>query len=165
MSAEDFNRRIIEEFRANSGHVGGPLAGTPILLLHHIGAHSGRERVTPLAYTPEEEGRYLIVASNGGAPTHPSWYHNLKANPVVEVEVAGETFVARTEELSGARRDSRWPRLVAASPSLRAYQAETRRRIPIFLLAAASGSLGGRARRCRRRTARREAAVRAVAAG
>jgi hypothetical protein len=68
----DFNNGIIQEFRANEGRVGGPLAGTPMILLHHIGAKSGIERVTPLACTPHGDGRYVIVASNGGSPTHPS---------------------------------------------------------------------------------------------
>jgi deazaflavin-dependent oxidoreductase (nitroreductase family) len=76
-----FNEKIIAEFRANEGHVGGPLAGTPILLLHHIGAKSGVERVTPLAYHPQADGGFVIVASNGGSPRHPSWYYNLKTIP------------------------------------------------------------------------------------
>jgi hypothetical protein len=78
-SASDYNAKIIHEFRANEGHVGGPWAGTPMLLIHHIGARSGTERVTPLAYYPRPGGRFVIVASNGGSPAHPGWYHNLKA--------------------------------------------------------------------------------------
>ncbi len=76
-----FNERIIEEFRANEGRVGGLLAGTPMMLVHHIGAKSGVTRVTPLTYAAQGDGRYVIVASNGGSPTHPSWYFNLRANP------------------------------------------------------------------------------------
>ena len=67
----DFNHRIIGEFRANGGRVGGPFAGTPMLLLHHVGAKSGVARLTPLAYTPDGDGRYVIVASDGGSATHP----------------------------------------------------------------------------------------------
>ena len=134
-AADDFNQRIIEEFRANDGRIGGPLAGTPILLLHHIGAKSGIARITPLAYRPHGEGRYVIVASNGGSATHPGWYHNLRANPIVAVELAIETFTARSEELQGADRDTLWPKLVAASPSLREYEAKTARQIPMFILA------------------------------
>ena len=150
----DFNRRIIEEFRANGGRVGGPLAGTPMLLLHHIGARSGIERVTPLAYRPHGDGRYVIVASNGGSPTHPGWYHNLKANPTVEVEVGTETFTACAEELEAAAHHPLWSELLAASPSLREYQAKTARRIPMFMLtrgtaASAAVRTGGR-RWCRR---------------
>jgi deazaflavin-dependent oxidoreductase (nitroreductase family) len=133
-AADDFNQRIIEEFRANDGRLGGPLAGTPILLLHHIGAKSGIARITPLAYRPHGEGRYVIVASNGGRPTHPGWYHNLRAHPTVAVELAIETFTARAEELKGADRDTLWPQLVAASPALRDYRAKTARQIPMFML-------------------------------
>src|SRR6516165_5495497 len=82
----DYNTKIIAEFRANQGRVGGPWAGTPMILIHHIGARSGIERVTPLACSPRGQGRYAIAASNGGSPTHPHWYHNLKANPKITVE-------------------------------------------------------------------------------
>ena len=130
----DFNHRIIEEFRADGGRVGGPLAGTPMLLLHHVGAKSGVVRVTPLAYTPDGDGRYVIVASNGGSATNPGWYHNLKANPAVEVEVGTETFTVRADELKGAARQPLWSALLAASPSLREYEAKTARHIPVFTL-------------------------------
>jgi deazaflavin-dependent oxidoreductase (nitroreductase family) len=103
------------------------------LLLHHVGARSGIERVTPLVYTPHADG-YLITASSGGSPAHPGWYHNLKARPRVEVEVGGERFAALAEELEGAARDALWPGLLAASPSLREYDAATARRIPLFVL-------------------------------
>jgi deazaflavin-dependent oxidoreductase (nitroreductase family) len=130
----DYNHRIIQQFRANGGRVGGPFAGTPLLLLHHVGANSGLVRVTPLAYTLDGDGRYVIVASNGGSPTHPGWYHNLKANPVVEVEVGSKTFVVRADELTDAARRPLWSKLLAASPSLREYEAKTVRHIPVFTL-------------------------------
>ena len=130
----DFNNRIIEEFRANEGRVGGPLTNTPILLLHHIGARSGIERVTPLACSPQGAGQYVIAAANGGSPTHPAWYHNLIANPRVRVEVGTESFPVQAEELEGAARDALWTKLAAASPSLGDYQAKTERQIPIFKL-------------------------------
>ena len=101
---DDFDTRTIEEFRANGGRVGGPLAGIPMILIHHIGAKSGIERVTPLAHTPLGDGRYAIVASNGGSPTHPSWYYNLKANARFEVEMGTETFTVEAEELDGSAR-------------------------------------------------------------
>src|SRR3954463_16258401 len=126
-ASNDFNSSIIDEFRANEGRVGGPLAGTPILLLHHIGAKSGIERVTPLACSPRGDGHYVIVASNGGAPTHPGWYHNLKANPMIEVEFGVERFMVRAELLEGAARDALWPELVSASPALDAFQARAAR--------------------------------------
>jgi deazaflavin-dependent oxidoreductase (nitroreductase family) len=148
-AAEDFNHRIIEEFRANGGRVGSPLAGTPVLLLHHIGARSGIERVTPLVYRPHGDGRYVIVASNGGSPTHPGWYHNLKANPVVEVEVGTETFTACAQELEATAHHPLWSELVAASASLREYQAKIARRIPMLMLT----PLDSRSRTCSGRSA------------
>ena len=83
----DYNAKIIKEFRANQGRVGGPWADTTLILIHHIGARSGVERVTPLGCFPQPEGRFVIVASSGGSPTHPDWYYNLKANPRIIVEV------------------------------------------------------------------------------
>src|SRR5262245_4106526 len=132
--ADDFNTRIIEEFRANEGRVGGSLAGTPMILIHHIGARSGIERVTPLVCTPQGDGRYVIVASNGGSPTHPSWYYNLKANPRINIEVRSQTFTVVAEELDDAARAELWPKLVAASPSLREFDTRITREIPVFML-------------------------------
>jgi len=130
----DFNRKIVDEFRANGGHVSGPLAGTTLILLHHIGARSGIERVTPLACSARDGDGLVIVASNGGSPAHPAWYHNLKAHPSIEVEMGTRTFAALAEELDDAARDRVWPELVAEAPSLGLYQAMTTRRIPVFLL-------------------------------
>jgi deazaflavin-dependent oxidoreductase (nitroreductase family) len=132
--SDDFNDRTIEEFRANEGRVGGLLAGTPMILIHHIGATSGIERVTPLACTPQGDSRYSIVASNGGAPTHPDWYYNLKANPRIRVEVGTQTFTVRAEELEGTARAKLWPMLVAASSSLGEFETKTTRQIPLFVL-------------------------------
>jgi deazaflavin-dependent oxidoreductase (nitroreductase family) len=104
------------------------------MLLHHIGAKSGIERVTPLACTRQDDGRYVIVASSGGSPTHPDWYYNLKAHPTVAVEVGTETLIVQAEELEGDARDALWSQLVAAAPSLAEYQAKTARRIPVLML-------------------------------
>jgi deazaflavin-dependent oxidoreductase (nitroreductase family) len=114
--------------------VGGAFSGTPIILVHHIGARSGSEHVTPLAYNAQGDGRYLIVASNGGAPNHPGWYYNLKAIPRIEVEVGTERFTALATELTDAGRDRMWSKLVAAWPALSEFQSRTRREIPLFLL-------------------------------
>ena len=130
----NFNDKTIEEFRANEGRVSGLLADTPMILIHHIAARSGIERVTPLAYTPQGDGRYVVVASNGGSPTHPSWYYNLKANPKIEVEVGTDTFTVLAEELEGTARAKLWPKLVAASPSLGEFETKTTRQIPVFVL-------------------------------
>jgi deazaflavin-dependent oxidoreductase (nitroreductase family) len=131
---DDFNSDVIAEFRANEGRVGGALAGTPILLIRHIGATSGIERVTPLAYDRQDDGRFVIVAANGGSRTHPSWYYNLKASPRIEVEVGTERFTVLAEALEGTARAALWPKLVATSPSVGQFQAKTTRQIPLFVL-------------------------------
>jgi deazaflavin-dependent oxidoreductase (nitroreductase family) len=133
-AATDFNTKIIEEFRASQGRIGGPLAGTPMILVHHIGARSGIERVTPLACDPQPDGRFAIVASNGGSPVHPDWYHNLKANPGVTVEVGTETFTVLARELDDVARAELWPKLVAKFPDVGRHQAKTTRQIPVFML-------------------------------
>lgn len=132
--AGEFNAAIIAEFRANGGRVGGMFAGTPMILIHHVGARSGIARVTPLAYSPQGEGRFAIVASSGGAPAHPGWYYNLKAQPRIEAEVGAETFTVLAAELDDGARAGLWPRLVAGAPALGEHQARTTRQIPVFML-------------------------------
>ena len=102
--ASDYNAKIIEEFRANRGRVGGPWEGTTLILLHHIGAKSGIERITPLGCFPQARGDLVIVASSGGSSTHPGWYYNLKADPGVTVEEGTQTFAAQAEELDDTAR-------------------------------------------------------------
>jgi len=132
--ASDYNTKMIEEFRANEGRVGGPWAGTTLILIHHIGARSGTERVTPLGCSPQGDGRFAIVASNGGSPAHPDWYYNLKSNPRIKVEVGTQTFTVLAEELDDTVRAGLWPKLVAEYPSIGKYQARTARQIPVFML-------------------------------
>jgi deazaflavin-dependent oxidoreductase (nitroreductase family) len=139
--ASDYNTKIIEEFRANQGRVGGMWEGTTLILIHHIGARSGIERVTPVACSPQPGGRFAIWAANGGSPTHPTWYYNLKAHPQITVEVGAQTFTVMAEELDGAARAELWPKLVAewpkpaaGSPDLGAAQAKSTRQFPVFLL-------------------------------
>jgi deazaflavin-dependent oxidoreductase (nitroreductase family) len=133
--ASDYNTKIIKEFRANQGRVGGPWAGTTLILLHHIGARSGIERVTPVACSPQREGRFAIWAANGGSPTHPAWYHNLKAHPEITVEAGAHTFTVLAQELDDTARAELWPKLVAEFPGqLDAAQAKTTRQFPLFLL-------------------------------
>jgi deazaflavin-dependent oxidoreductase (nitroreductase family) len=134
----EFDRRTVEEFRASGGRVGGVLAGTPLVLIHHTGARSGVEHVTPLAYSALGDGVLAIVASNGGSPKHPAWYHNLKANPAVTVELGLRTFTATAEEQSGPARAELWSRLVEQSPDLAKFAARTDRSIPLFLLRGAT---------------------------
>jgi deazaflavin-dependent oxidoreductase (nitroreductase family) len=130
----DFNEKIIEEFRANSGVVGGYFEGAPMILIHHIGAKSGVERVTPLVHFPEDDDNTVIVASNGGAPTHPAWFHNIKANPKIEVEVGTERYTVLAEELPRAERDELWKRVVAERPGFADYERNTDRLIPLVRL-------------------------------
>jgi deazaflavin-dependent oxidoreductase (nitroreductase family) len=139
--AGDYNSTIIEEFRANDGRVGGMWTGTTLILIHHIGARSGIERVTPVACSPQGEGRFAIWAANGGSPAHPNWYYNLKAHPQITVEVGTVTFTVLAEELDATTRAELWPKLVgewpkpvAGSPDLGAAQAMTTRQFPVFML-------------------------------
>jgi deazaflavin-dependent oxidoreductase (nitroreductase family) len=132
--ANDYNTKIIAEFRANEGHVGGEWAESTLILIHHVGAKSGIERVTPLGCFPQGDGRFAIVASNGGSPTHPDWYYNLKAHPRISVEVGSETFTVLAEELDGTARAELWPKLVAEAPQLDQYETTITRQIPMFLL-------------------------------
>ncbi len=130
----DYNAKIIKEFRANRGRAGGPWAGTTLILIHHIGARSGIERVTPLGCFSEGDGRFAIVASSGGSPTHPDWYYNLKANPTITVEVGAQTFTVLADELAGAARAELWPKLVEEYPTLAEHQARTTRQFPVVML-------------------------------
>jgi len=130
----DWNKQIIEEFRANGGKVGGPFEGAPMILVHHTGARTGTERVTPLVTFPEDDGRYVIVASKAGAPTNPDWYHNLKAHPRTSVEVGTETFPVEVVELEGDERESVWTKVKEASPGFAEYEKKTSRTIPLLRL-------------------------------
>jgi deazaflavin-dependent oxidoreductase (nitroreductase family) len=131
---DDWNSKIIEEFRANEGRVGGPFEGAPMILIHHIGAKSGKERVAPLVWFPQDDGTLLIVASKGGAPTNPDWFHNLKANPVIDVEVGTETFKVSAAEVTGAERDELYEKIAAERPGFGEYQQKTTRKIPVVRL-------------------------------
>src|ERR1700722_2976355 len=101
---DQLNQSVIKEFRANQGKVGGPMAGMPILLLTMTGAKTGRTLVRPLCYSRDAD-RSVGIASYGGAPRNPPWYHNLVANPVVTVEVGAEKFKAKATQVHGAERD------------------------------------------------------------
>jgi deazaflavin-dependent oxidoreductase (nitroreductase family) len=132
-SAGDFNQQIIDQFRANGGEVGGPFEGAPMLLLHHVGARSGQERVSPLVYLADR-GRYVIFASKGGAPQNPAWYHNVKANPDVTIEVGTETMRATAEEVTGPERDRLYATQARARPNFAEYEQKTDRLIPVVAL-------------------------------
>jgi deazaflavin-dependent oxidoreductase (nitroreductase family) len=120
----DWNTKVIEEFRANEGRVGGPFEGAPVLLLHTKGRRSGEERVNPMMYLPEG-GRIFVFASKGGAPTNPDWYHNLVANPQVTVEVGAETYPARAEVITGEERDRIYAEQASRYSGFAEYQRNT----------------------------------------
>lgn len=127
-----WNDRIIEEFRTTEGNPGGVFAGVPLLLLHHTGARSGTVRINPLVYATDGE-RYLVAASKGGADSHPDWYHNLRANSAVILEIGTETFPAKaTIYDEGPERDSLYPRLEETFDSFRDYKTKTERVIPVI---------------------------------
>ncbi len=128
-----WNQRVIEEFRANNGVVGGDFEGKPVLLLHTMGAKSGKERINPLVFSRDGD-RIVIIASYGGAPRHPDWYHNIKAQVDVTLEVGTERFRARAEEAEGEERQRLFDQQAAEMPFFNDYQAKTERTIPVFVL-------------------------------
>jgi deazaflavin-dependent oxidoreductase (nitroreductase family) len=130
----DWNTRIIEDFRANEGRVGGPFEGRPILLLHHTGAKSGTERVNPLAYQGLDDGAIAVFGSKGGAPSNPDWYHNLLANPRATVEVGTETFDVTARVASGEERERIWEKQKREMPGFSDYEKKTTRQIPVVIL-------------------------------
>jgi deazaflavin-dependent oxidoreductase (nitroreductase family) len=129
----EFNRAVIEEFRAHGGKVGGPFEGAPILLLTSTGAKSGERRTTPVAYLPDGE-RMVIFASKAGAPTHPAWYHNLLADPSATVEVGTETFEVDARVSTGEERDRLFNRQAGIYPQFAEYAQKTTRQIPVVAL-------------------------------
>ncbi len=129
----DFNRQLIEEYRANRGKVTGIFAGAPLLLLTTTGARSGQPRVAPLVYTTDN-GRWIVIASKGGAPTHPDWYYNLRANPEVTVEVGAESFPARATITTGAERQRLFDQMASRMPNFAEYQRNTVRQLPVIVL-------------------------------
>jgi deazaflavin-dependent oxidoreductase (nitroreductase family) len=132
-SPNNWNQATIEEFRANSGKVGGPFAGKTLLLLHTVGAKSGQERINPVAYVTDGD-RVVIIASKGGAPTNPDWYHNVLANPLVTVEVGTEQFQARAAITSEPERTRLYKKMVAMMPGFAEYEQKTTRVIPVITL-------------------------------
>ena len=132
-SPNNWNQTIIDEFRANEGKVGGRFEGKTLLLLHTIGAKSGQERVNPTAYVTDGD-RLVIVASKGGAPTHPAWYHNLLAHPLVTVEVGTEQFQAEAAVVSEPERTRLYNKMAEMLPSFAEYQQKTKRVIPVITL-------------------------------
>ena len=132
-SSDDFNARVIEEFRANQGRVGGPFEGGTLLLLHHVGARTGTPRINPLMYNRDGD-RYVVFASKAGAPTNPDWYHNLKANPNATIEVGTDTIDVVASEATGEERDRLYHAQAELRPQFAEYQKKTSRVIPVVVL-------------------------------
>ncbi len=132
-SVNDFNAAIVDEFRANGGVVAGRFAGATLLLLHTVGAKSGEPRVSPLAYL-SVDGKMLIVGSYAGAPKHPAWVHNLRANPRARIEVGAEAYDVAVRELPDDERAATYPKITELAPRFADYQASTERAIPLFEL-------------------------------
>jgi deazaflavin-dependent oxidoreductase (nitroreductase family) len=134
-------RRMLAEFRATGGRVSGALAGTPVLLLHHVGRRTGTRRVTPLAYSCHSGGRLVVVATNGGAATHPAWLHNLRACPDIAIEVGADTITVRASEADGREREELWAEVVQQYPDVGRFASQTRRTIPVVVLNSAHPQL------------------------
>jgi deazaflavin-dependent oxidoreductase (nitroreductase family) len=130
---KEFNRGIIEEFRANAGKVGGMFEGAPLLLLTARGAKTGRVITSPVAYHRDGD-RYVVVASKGGAPSNPAWYHNLRANPEATIEVGTQTIPVRATVPERAERDRLFNAIVERMPQFGEYQRNTTRIIPVVVL-------------------------------
>ena len=130
---KQFNENLIAEYRATGGKVTGQFAGAPLLLLTTIGARSGQPRTMPLVHSTDGD-RLVIIASKGGAPTNPDWYHNLVANPEVTVELGSETFRARATVAAGTERERLYDQQAALMPNFAEYQKNTTRQIPVVVL-------------------------------
>jgi deazaflavin-dependent oxidoreductase (nitroreductase family) len=129
----DFNTQVIEEFRANGGKAGGMFEGMPLVLVHNVGAKSGNEYVTPLVYLADGDD-VVIFASKGGAPENPGWYHNLKAEPNVSIEVGDRKLEALATEATGDERDRLYSAQEAVQPQFGEYATKTDRKIPVIVL-------------------------------
>lgn len=134
----DYNRQLIEEFRADRSKTDRPLEGRPLLLLTTTGARSGQRRTTPMMYIPDSD-HLIVIASNVGASTHPDWYHNLVAHPQVTVEVGPETFDALAIIMEGTARQQLWTRITELYPFFFEHQAKTTRQIPVIALQRQAG--------------------------
>ena len=130
---DEFNKKVIEEFRSNGGKVGGQFKGAPMVLMTHTGAKSGKSYTTPLVYSRDGD-RLVIIASKAGAPNNPDWYHNLRANPLVTLEIGAERFQARAMVTSGVERERLFNQQAEKMPFFNDYRKKTKREIPVIVL-------------------------------
>ena len=131
--ANDRNKAIIDEFRANEGRVGGYFEGRTLLLLHTKGAKSKQERINPVAYVKDGD-RFVVIASKGGAPTNPDWYYNIVADPALTVEVGTEKFQVRATVAEEPERTRLYAKMIEMMPGFGDYQQKTTRKIPVIVL-------------------------------
>jgi deazaflavin-dependent oxidoreductase (nitroreductase family) len=129
----DFNRNLIDEFRTNKGKVTGAFENAPLLLLTTTGAKSGKTRTNPVVYTKDGD-RLVIIASKGGAPTHPDWYRNLVAHPAVTIELPDEKFDAKASVAQGDERERLFAAQAELMPAFGDYQTKTDRELPVVIL-------------------------------
>ncbi len=129
----DWNSKIIEEFRASGGKVGGAFEGAPLLLLHTTGARTGQERVNPVMYRRVGDN-YAVFASKAGAPSNPDWYHNLVANPAVRAEIGTQTIDLTARVADSAEREQIWAAQKAEYAGFADYEQKTTRQIPVVIL-------------------------------
>lgn len=134
----DWNQQIIDEFRANGGTVETMGFGRRLVLVHHLGARTGTERISPVANIRDDDGSRLVAASKGGAPDNPDWYHNLLAHPDVRIETPEGDEQVHVTELKGADRDAAWERFKEMSEGFRSYEQKTTRVIPVLRLTPSS---------------------------
>lgn len=135
--AEDWNAKIIAEFRANDGKVGGNFEGAPLLLLHTTGAKTGQERISPMMYQ-KVDGGYAVFASYAGRDTNPAWFHNLVAHPKASIEVGTDTVGVHARVLDDAEREPIWTAQKKDYPGFADYETKTTRQIPVVVLTPSS---------------------------
>ncbi len=128
-----YARKQVELYEATGGEKGGDMKGRPVIVLTSVGTKTGKIRKTPLMRV-EHDGNYAVVASLGGAPEHPVWYHNLKANPHVELQDRATKRDYTAREVAGDEKAEWWNRAVQAWPDYANYQKKTKRQIPVFIL-------------------------------
>lgn len=136
--AQDWNAKIINEFRANGGRVGGPFEGAPMVLVHHVGRKSGKQNLTPMMYLPGDDGSgtIFVFASKGGAPSNPAWYYNLVSAGRAQVEVGTDTYDVEVREIKGDERDKIYAEQASRYPGFAEYEEKTAgiRTIPVLAL-------------------------------
>jgi len=129
---DEFNRRVIDEFRSNAGKVGGMFANAPMLLLTTTGAKSGKSYTNPLVYSRDGD-RIVVIASKAGAPTNPAWYYNLVAHPTATIELGTDQFQARARVVTGDERERLFKQQAAQMPMFDEYRKRTTRQIPVIV--------------------------------